>query len=297
MFQAIPFLYELRMLLDWSCTATTLQLGEWYRMEDISGQLFLNRYNIKSKEEDERQHGEPQPLKRKLLTGALLVVLLVFVLWFPLLIMSLVNDSAMPNVPEEVRVSLSVNSYQPLFVMDTLATNKSITSADFAQLNHADTSGFVKTYKDADVQRVLLSPLSKSLWDISPSSRLRLLEVLQDPNEPVQLTFTWAFTRKPRQGIAEVVEGRLVHAPANATVLRRELYEALTSSKTVQLPRLFPSVYQLSDSDSAGTGSSLPAPLGTYFADAELQRLEDPNDKAREYWSLKQSSKHLVRGE
>jgi hypothetical protein len=292
--QAIPFLYELRMLLDWSCTATTLHLGEWYRMEDISGQLFLNRHKIQTMAEDTRQAGQAQPLKRKLLTGALLVVLLIFVLWCPLLIMSLVNDSALPNVPEEVRVSLSVNSYQPLFVMDTLASNVSIAASDFRQLAHADTSGFVKTYKQPDVQRILLSPLSKSLWDISPSSRTRLLEVLQDPEQPVQLTFSYVFIRKPRQGVAEKAEGRLVYAPKNGTLLRSSLYEALTSSKAVQLPRFFPSVYQLTDGDAATTGGGLPLPLGTFFADAELQRLEDPNDNNREYWSLQQTSPHVV---
>lgn len=292
--QVIPFLYELRMLLDWSCTATTLHLGEWYRLEDISGQLFLNRYKVKTMAEDTRQAGQAQPLKRKLLTGALLVVLLIFVLWCPLLIMSLVNDSALSNVPEEVKVSLSVNSYQPLFVMDTLASNVSIAGSDFRQLTHADMSGFVKTYKQPDVQRVLLSPLSKSLWDISPSSRTRLLEVLQDPEQPVQLTFSYTFTRKPRQGVAEKAEGRLVYAPKNSTLLRSSLYEALTSSKAVQLPRFFPSIYQLTDGDAATTGSGLPSPLGTFFGDAELQRLEDPNDDNREYWSLQQTSPHVV---
>ena len=30
---ALPFLYELRQLLDWSCTPTTLQLMDWMKLE------------------------------------------------------------------------------------------------------------------------------------------------------------------------------------------------------------------------------------------------------------------------
>lgn len=36
----IPFLYESRVLLDWACTTTTLSLGEWLKLEDITKQLF-----------------------------------------------------------------------------------------------------------------------------------------------------------------------------------------------------------------------------------------------------------------
>jgi piezo-type mechanosensitive ion channel component 1/2 len=31
-FCAVPFLYELRALLDWSCTATTLTLFDWLKV-------------------------------------------------------------------------------------------------------------------------------------------------------------------------------------------------------------------------------------------------------------------------
>jgi len=40
-FAAVPFLYELRALLDWSCTATTLSLFDWLKLEDIHTSLFM----------------------------------------------------------------------------------------------------------------------------------------------------------------------------------------------------------------------------------------------------------------
>ena len=58
-FSAIPFLYELRELLDWSCTATCLTLFDWLKLEDINTSLFFVTCNRRSR----RRHrlGERQP--------------------------------------------------------------------------------------------------------------------------------------------------------------------------------------------------------------------------------------------
>lgn len=58
-FAAVPFLYELRALLDWSCTATTLTLFDWLKLEDIHTSLFLVTVNRKLREQ--RGLGERQP--------------------------------------------------------------------------------------------------------------------------------------------------------------------------------------------------------------------------------------------
>jgi hypothetical protein len=59
-FQAIPFLYELRELLDWSCTATTLQLFDWLKLEDISISLFFVTVSRQNRQRGHRL-GERQP--------------------------------------------------------------------------------------------------------------------------------------------------------------------------------------------------------------------------------------------
>jgi len=37
-FLAIPFVFELRQLLDFACTPTTLQLWDWFKLEDVSSE-------------------------------------------------------------------------------------------------------------------------------------------------------------------------------------------------------------------------------------------------------------------
>ena len=42
-FLAIPFLLELRVLMDWIWTDTTMAIGSWLQMEDI----YANVYQLK----------------------------------------------------------------------------------------------------------------------------------------------------------------------------------------------------------------------------------------------------------
>jgi hypothetical protein len=63
--QAIPFVYELRALLDWSCTATTLSLFDWFKLEDINTSLYFVAVTRDGRER--RRLGERQPRYLKFL--------------------------------------------------------------------------------------------------------------------------------------------------------------------------------------------------------------------------------------
>ncbi|KAL0370555.1 UNVERIFIED_CONTAM: Piezo-type mechanosensitive ion channel [Sesamum angustifolium] len=41
LYRALPFLYELRCVLDWSCTTTSLTMYDWLKLEDINASLYL----------------------------------------------------------------------------------------------------------------------------------------------------------------------------------------------------------------------------------------------------------------
>jgi len=44
-FMAVPFLFELRTLMDWMWTTTSMTLGEWIKMEDIFSHIFQLKVN------------------------------------------------------------------------------------------------------------------------------------------------------------------------------------------------------------------------------------------------------------
>eukprot|EP00055_Hartaetosiga_balthica_P016872 m.108793 g.108793 ORF g.108793 m.108793 type:complete len:2698 (-) comp9196_c0_seq2:842-8935(-) len=289
-YRAIPFLYELRMLLDWSCVPTTLHLQDWYRIEDISGQLFMNLYTLKTIAQQNRKHGQKQPLMRKLTTGALLVILLVFILWLPLLLISLVNDRAIANTPSSVELSVRINTYEPMFVMDSQTNFSSISTTDYQEFLAADTSGFANDFRQTDIQRTLLSPQSKSFWTISPSSRSRMQDVLSS-DQPATVGAQIQFTRQARDGVSVVSTLDFTQdIPINSS-LRADLVTALLEpGYAVNITNLFPSVFHLDHRDSP---QFLPPPLNSFFWNCSLIRNE-ASDGVIEWWTVIQNSPHIA---
>ena len=41
-----PFVYELRTLMDWMWTQTSMTLADWIKMEDIFAQIFLLKVRV-----------------------------------------------------------------------------------------------------------------------------------------------------------------------------------------------------------------------------------------------------------
>jgi Piezo non-specific cation channel, R-Ras-binding domain len=64
-YRAIPFVYEMRCLLDWTIHDTTLGFYMWLKFEDIYAQLYETQYRVDSYERDDRKHGQPQKMVRK----------------------------------------------------------------------------------------------------------------------------------------------------------------------------------------------------------------------------------------
>eukprot|EP00045_Choanoeca_perplexa_P018139 m.279369 g.279369 ORF g.279369 m.279369 type:complete len:2344 (-) comp17729_c0_seq13:1260-8291(-) len=288
-YKAIPFMYELRMLLDWSCIPTTLTLPYWHKMEDINGQLYLNRYQILTLARQNRGLGNAQPRMKKILSGGLLFVLLVFVLWFPLLLMSLVNSNAVPNLPTTVDYQLQFDAYEPVFLMDALAPTISIESQDYSELAAKDSSGFVRSFNDNDVQRVLLSPQSKAVWDISPSSRQRLMDVLNDTALSVTATLFWTIKRPVNEGVADTIAGnRQIQLPSDQQL---KLLDVLNGNATrIAIDGLLPSVMHLDKLDQAKLGTDLPKALQT-FANCSFER---SFEGGKEWFTLRQTSPHYA---
>ena len=46
----VPFLFELRVLLDWLCVPTSLEWFQWLQIEDVTGALFRRKCLLASDE-------------------------------------------------------------------------------------------------------------------------------------------------------------------------------------------------------------------------------------------------------
>ncbi|XP_049757137.1 piezo-type mechanosensitive ion channel component 2 isoform X5 [Elephas maximus indicus] len=260
-FRLVPFLTELRAVMDWVWTDTTLSLSSWICVEDIYAHIFI----LKCWRESEKRYPQPRGQKKKKVVkygmGGMIIVLLICIVWFPLLFMSLIKSVAgVINQPLDVSVTITLGGYQPIFtmsaqqsqlkVMDQLKFNK------FLHTFSKDTGAmqFLENYEKEDITVAELEGNSNSLWTISPPSKQKMIHELMDPNSSFSVVFSWSIQRNMSLGAkAEIATDKLSFPLKNIT--RENIAKMIAgnnteSSKTpVTIEKIYP-YYVKAPSDS-----------------------------------------------
>ena len=84
---AVPFLFELRCLIDWAVTPTALTLADWLKLDDVSFSLH-SAACARAARDRGRRLGEARRGAAKLAQGAALAAALLLLVWVPLLAFS-----------------------------------------------------------------------------------------------------------------------------------------------------------------------------------------------------------------
>ncbi|XP_058384443.1 piezo-type mechanosensitive ion channel component 1 isoform X4 [Diceros bicornis minor] len=249
-FRLVPFLVELRAVMDWVWTDTTLSLSNWMCVEDIYANIFI----IKCSRETEKKYPQPKGQKKKKIVkygmGGLIILFLVAIIWFPLLFMSLVRSVVgVVNQPIDVTVTLKLGGYEPLFTMS--AQQPSIvpfTHHAYEALSrqfdpHPLAMQFISQYSPEDIVTAQIEGSSGALWRISPPSRAQMKRELYNGTTDITLRFTWNFQRDLAKGgnVEYTNEKHTLDLAPNSTA-RRQLASLLegTSDQSVVIPNLFP---------------------------------------------------------
>jgi hypothetical protein len=185
LYRSLPFLYELRMLLDWACTPTTLYLGDWIKLEDIYSGLFIQECNLHFQQFENRRKGDRQPVRRKVLCGFLFFALLNLLVWLPLFIFSTGSLSQFDNYVSAGSLSVQLNGFprlyeaayadyiSPILPTDTWSVLAQ-TNPALALLPATSTNDYMR-----ELQYVRLPRSSQELWRISPPAEAELLGMLE----------------------------------------------------------------------------------------------------------------------
>ena len=194
-YRAIPFVFELRTILDWMCTMSSLDLDETFKLEDIYTRLYLVQCALISRKEHRR--GDSRPWDEKLLNGVLLFSLLLLIIFAPLLLFSSANPVTVANPVTGAAIELtlsgprgewtlwtisSFNATQPL--SDDLTVYAALRDLRLVDSNdHPD-----------DIQQLQMTNFSDSLWSISPPALRTLTSELFESNSDSSFSALLRFT-------------------------------------------------------------------------------------------------------
>ncbi|XP_015433608.1 PREDICTED: piezo-type mechanosensitive ion channel component [Dufourea novaeangliae] len=201
-FMLVPFLFELRAVMDWIWTDTSMTIMDWFKMEDI----FASIYQIKCMRGVEADFPQPRGVKKKqmskYLVGGGALFLIIGLIWFPLLLFALGGTVGDSNLPYDVSMKIRIGPYEPIYSMSAQTSSiVGYSQSEFKQFTNLYAKDrpavtFLENYIHSDVAAVKLSGFSRKLWGISPPDLDRLKTELEDNSTTVIVHVEWTVSRK-----------------------------------------------------------------------------------------------------
>eukprot|EP00871_Galdieria_phlegrea_P001756 jgi/Galph1/2581/GphlegSOOS_G1260.1 len=124
-----PFLYELRTILDWTMIPTSMEYFDWLKYSDVWISLYRNKAMNNNRAWQKRWLGKKRIATVKFWLGAMLVLLLSFLLWIPFIVFSAINPFEAYQPIENARLTLSLATGSQVEVYKSDITAPSIATS------------------------------------------------------------------------------------------------------------------------------------------------------------------------
>jgi len=242
-YYSIPFLYELKVLLDFACTASSLDIFDWLKLEDINRSLF--EIDIRNKTYYKRYpFGKPQPTWKKVyLEGGGLFVLLFAALVVPFFVFSTSNPQVGPNPVLETQMNITFlsPSGSSAFEVFSGGNRRTIQSEEWMSLN-TDSVSPPPVRHPNQIQDACLSPDSDKIWALPPPAMKDFSNSIVAGTE---IQTYWNFRR------ALPLDNRIVTAGGRSVVLQEREAEKLRKmisgeeGDAVLIKGLYPRVWRI----------------------------------------------------
>ncbi|XP_070191211.1 piezo-type mechanosensitive ion channel component 2-like isoform X2 [Littorina saxatilis] len=298
-FLGVPFLLELRALMDWIWTDSTLAISSWLQMEDIYANIFV----LKCWRHSEVAYPTPRSQKKmpiiKYCTGGLLLLLIILIIWFPLVIFAISHSVFHPNPPSEVTIHLQLGAYQPLFKMTVQQNIRQIQNSEKAALaeyfgKERNAISFLNRFELSDISVVSFSGESTAIWGISEPAQKELIRALQESKnktnqQRIKLEFSMTIVRssdsKSSDTLTTYYTTQFSDTAADAFI---DLING-TRNESAQVNGVFPRFMQITNKGISEAKSLIEGGIGFKKNNLQLGLSGDVGiGKLNQYWTLRE---------
>ncbi|KAI5060462.1 hypothetical protein GOP47_0024882 [Adiantum capillus-veneris] len=190
-YRSLPFLFELRCILDWSCSTTSLTMYDWLKLEDIYASLYIVKCDGKLSRE-KHQLGEKRGVWPKFFSGICTFLVLIFIIWAPMLIYSSGNPTNFANPVLDAHVQIDLNTRSGKFMLYHTSLCSIYPMENLVESEVIDDS-HLEDYDLEDVQLICCESDADNLWLVPPPTLRTLLNSMQ---EDFSIIARWEFSRQ-----------------------------------------------------------------------------------------------------
>ncbi|XP_050294908.1 piezo-type mechanosensitive ion channel component-like isoform X2 [Anthonomus grandis grandis] len=193
LYTCIYYFFEIRLILDWMWSESCLAITAWFKIEEITQNMFDQRCEQVYEEKYTSPTGEPKKHVRKYIVGTPLIIGLILSVIFPFILFSLGSQVGIATRPTKFGIDVYMGSTEPIF--KTYATEERIvkfTTDEYKNLtNIFNNIPFAQDmfggYEAEDVIAVKWSTQSLTTWKISPGAFKELRDQLLSKKPYVML--------------------------------------------------------------------------------------------------------------
>jgi len=237
-YKAIPFLYELKLLIDWTFTTTALDLFQWIKLENSHDCLFI----AKCYTQTYYNHwlGEKIAKWEKLLFGPTLLIFILACLLGPILFFSSLNPSNEINNVLSGVLKFSVEIKEDdrqmqfnLYESTILQQNTYIPTKEFENLGY-DSRIETANFPEDQIQKLVFSDVADNYWNLANPHKEHFKNALLSERAEVSFILIHELDRKLPEDEAHLSKGNST-VPITDMELRWNLGELISVAQSSTL--------------------------------------------------------------
>ena len=188
-FKNIPFLYEIKLAIDWAFTSTSLDLFQWNKYESVYNMVYTTYCNMKVK--NKLKVGLRIKKYMKAAMGGVLSFILVLLLIIPILLFSSLNPTNQLNNVNSANIKIELGfkdklglfrnytlyeSTKPVLIMN-FEKNEAELNQEWENYNYSESAELNNFPKD-QIQRLNFSNTSERNWGMTKPQIINLINLL-----------------------------------------------------------------------------------------------------------------------